>query len=134
MFSFMNLLNIKCNSLSSVSCIFVQHVVLFLPMMLKVAYSNVMLGEALLENTLFHLLLASALRYLHIQLWMTTTRFHGLVKNHKIQKECHSFEQKDREAHWYEVLKSSCPPSMPTNFHSLNVHSATSDRKIPLIK
>jgi hypothetical protein len=74
--------------------------VLVLPMMLKVAYSNVVLGEEVQDNPLFHLLLASALRYLHIQLWMTTTRFHGLIKSHKVQKECRSFEQKDREAHW----------------------------------
>ena len=61
-----------------------QHVVLIFPMMLKVAHSNVILGEDLHGNTLFHLLLASALRYLHIQLWMTTTRFHGLIKKHKV--------------------------------------------------
>ncbi|KAG0556439.1 hypothetical protein KC19_11G054100 [Ceratodon purpureus] len=81
-----------------------KHVVLIFPMMLKVAHSNVILGEDLHGNTLFHLLLASALRYLHIQLWMTTTRFHGLIKKHKVQKECRSFEQKDKEVHWDNAI------------------------------
>ncbi|CAK9223339.1 unnamed protein product [Sphagnum troendelagicum] len=64
-------------------------------------------GQSLRDNIWFHLLLASMLRYMHIQLWMSVTRFHCLVKKYKIQTDGVTFEQKDRERHWdnYIILQ-----------------------------
>lgn len=68
--------------------------------MLKAAQVSLKGGNVLKDNVWFHLLLASALRYVHIHLWTSLIHFHGIIKKHKIQTDGISFEQKDRERHW----------------------------------
>lgn len=78
----------------------VQYAFAFAPFVLKVVLQSAKEGQSLRDNIWFHLLLASMLRYMHIQLWMSVTRFHCLVKKYKIQTDGVTFEQKDRERHW----------------------------------
>ncbi len=78
----------------------VQYAFAFAPFVLKVVLQSAKEGQSLRDNIWFHLLLASMLRYMHIQLWMSVTRFHCLVKKYKIQTNGVTFEQKDRERHW----------------------------------
>ncbi|KAL3694776.1 hypothetical protein R1sor_008427 [Riccia sorocarpa] len=75
---------------------------LFLPIVAKSAYQNLTGNPG--DNICLHVLLGTALRYLHGQAWMTVSRFYAVTEKHQIQRKGTSFKQVDREGHWDDYL------------------------------
>lgn len=77
--------------------------VLAAPFVAKAIQAN-LLGGHDVDNWCLHMILATGLRILQAQLWMSASRFHYLVEKHQIQTKGVKFEQVDREGHWDDYL------------------------------
>ncbi|XP_024387740.1 very-long-chain aldehyde decarbonylase GL1-1 [Physcomitrium patens] len=76
---------------------------LFLPFAAKAVQTN-LLGGHEVDNWCFHMLLSSALRYLHGQAWMSLSRCHWLTGKYRIQTKGINFDQVDRESNWDDYI------------------------------
>jgi aldehyde decarbonylase len=72
---------------------------LFAPYAVKAVHANFLGGQDV-DNWCLHMLILSALRYLHGQIWMSLSRCHTLTGKYQIQTKGITFEQVDRESNW----------------------------------
>ncbi|KAJ7533238.1 hypothetical protein O6H91_13G039100 [Diphasiastrum complanatum] len=77
--------------------------ILFAPFVVKAVHAN-LLGGHDADNWSLHMLLTSALRYLHAQIWMSLSRCHFLTSKYQIQSKEITFEQVDRERNWDDYI------------------------------
>eukprot|EP00850_Spirogloea_muscicola_P018792 SM000176S03123 [mRNA] locus=s176:54048:58847:- [translate_table: standard] len=88
---------------SLVRCLSGVQYLLFAPFAAKAIQANFYGGHDK-DNWCMHMLIASALRYLHGQIWMSASRFHYLVEKYQIQTKGIKFEQVDRESSWDDYI------------------------------
>ncbi|KAL2632944.1 hypothetical protein R1flu_004423 [Riccia fluitans] len=77
--------------------------VLFVPFAVKATYANVFGGKDV-DNWCLHILISTALRYLHGQAWMSLSRFYHVAGKYQIQQKGINFQQVDRESNWDDYL------------------------------
>ncbi|CAK9230354.1 unnamed protein product [Sphagnum troendelagicum] len=76
---------------------------LFAPYAVKAVHANFLGGQDV-DNWCLHMLIVSALRYLHGQIWMSLSRCHTLTGKYQIQTKGITFEQVDRESNWDDYI------------------------------
>lgn len=76
---------------------------IFAPFVAKAVHANLLNGHDA-DNWCLHMVVASALRLLHGQIWMSLSRWQYLIEKHQIQTKGIAFEQVDREERWDDYI------------------------------